>query len=455
MGINTLKKDKIELFENTKVSKAVAILAVPTIVSSLVMVIYNLADTFFVGMLNDPVSTSAVSLAAPVVLAFNAVTNLFGVGASSMMSRSLGVRDYDTVKKTSVFGIYCGLICGLLFSLIATFFKGGLLKILGADVTNITKTSEYLFWTVTCGAIPSILNIIMSNVFRAEGSAMHASVGVMSGAILNIILDPIFILPFGLNMGAAGAGCATFISNCVACLYYFVVLIIKKDNTYVSVNPRLFKPTKEIVSNVFGVGIPASIQNILNVVGSTILNNLAAGYGNEAVSAIGIAHKLALVPLYFSMGGGQGVMPLVGYNYASKNIKRLKETVVFSFIAFISLMFVAGAGFYIFSENLISIFMKNEIIIKYGGGFLKGFALAIPFLSFDFMAIAIIQACGKGKLSLIFAIARKVLLEIPAMIILEKMFGMYGMAYGQLVSEFVLSIAAFFVIKKLISIENA
>lgn len=442
--------NKEELFESTPIPKAVAKLAIPTIAASLVMVIYNLADTFFVGALNDPVSTSAVALAAPVVLAFNAVTNLFGVGSSSMMSRALGVKDYETVKKSSAFGIYCGIVCGLLFSLLATFFKGGLLKILGADVSNTIKTSEYLFWTVTCGAIPSILNVIMGNVFRAEGSALHASIGVMSGCILNIILDPIFIMPWGLNMGAAGAGCATFISNCVACIYFFIILIIKKNNTFVSVNPKNIIPTKEIVKNVFGVGVPASIQNLLNVVGSTILNNLAAGYGNEAVSAIGITHKLALVPLYFSMGGGQGVMPLVGYNFASKNKKRMKDTIVFSTKVFISLMFVAGIAFYIYSEQLVNIFMDNRTIVEYGGGFLKGFALAIPFLSFDFMAVAIFQACGMGKLSLKFAIARKVLLEIPAMLILEKSFGMYGMAYGQLVAEFILAIISIFVLKKLL-----
>ena len=442
--------NKEELFESTPIPKAVATLAIPTIAASIVMVIYNLADTFFVGALNDPISTSAVALAAPVVLAFNAVTNLFGVGSSSMMSRALGIKDYETVKKSSAFGIYSGILCGLLFSLIATIFKGGLLNLLGADSTNSFKTSEYLFWTVTCGAIPSILNVIMGNVFRAEGSALHASIGVMSGCILNIILDPIFIMPWGLNMGAAGAGCATFISNCVACLYFFIILIIKKNKTCVSVNPKYVIPTKEIASNVFGVGVPASIQNILNVVGSTILNNLAAGYGNEAVAAIGITHKIALVPLYFSMGGGQGVMPLVGYNFASGNKKRLKDTVIFSTKVFISSMFVAGILLYVFSGELVSLFMDNKLIVEYGSGFLKGFALAIPFLSFDFMAVAIFHACGMGKLSLIFAIARKVILEIPAMIILEKIFGMYGMAYGQLVAEFVLAIVAIFVIKKLL-----
>lgn len=443
--------NKEELFERTPIPKAVASLAIPTIAASLVMVIYNLADTFFVGLLNDPISTSAVSLAAPVVLAFNAVTNLFGVGSSSMMSRALGVKDYDSVKRSSAFGIYCGIICGALFSLIATFFKGGLLNILGADATNSFETSKYLFWTVTCGAIPSILNVIMGNVFRAEGNALHASIGVMSGCILNIILDPIFIMSWGFNMGAAGAGCATFISNCVACIYFIVILIIKKNKTYVSVNPKYAIPTKEIAKNVFGVGVPASIQNILNVIGSTILNNLAAGYGNEAVSAIGIAHKLALVPLYFSMGGGQGVMPLVGYNFAAKNKERMRETITFAAKLVAISMIVFASLFYVFSNQLVNLFINNELIIEYGGGFLKGFALAVPFLSFDFMGVAIFQACGKGKLSLIFAIARKLLLEIPAMIILTNTFGMYGMAYGQLIAEFVLSIAAIISLKKIMA----
>ena len=444
-----VKADKEELFEKTPVPVAVSKLAIPTIAASMVMVLYNLADTFFVGLLNDPLSTSAVTLAAPVLLAFNAVTNLFGTGCSSMMSRALGIKDYETVKKTSVFGIYSGIICGLLFSLVATFFKNGLLNILGADASNSVFTSNYLFWTVTCGAIPAILNVILGNVFRAEGNTLHASIGVMSGCILNIILDPIFIMPWGLNMGAAGAGCATFISNCFACLYLFIIMIIKRKTTLVSIDPRLYIPTKEITSNVFGIGIPASIQNILNVTGTTILNNIAASYGNEAVSAIGIAHKLSLVPLYFSMGGGQGVMPLIGYNFASGNKKRMNEVVDFAKKLVVISMGIAAILFFIFSGQLISLFMKNELIVEYGSGFLKGFALAIPFLSFDFLAVAVFQACGKGKLSLVFAIARKILLEIPAIIILNKIFGMYGIAYGQLVAEFILSICAYFVLKKI------
>ena len=198
---------KTQLFEEMPVPRAVVKLAVPTTISCLVMVLYNLADTYFVGMLNNPIQNAAVTLAAPVLLAFNAVNNLFGVGSSSMMSRALGKKDEETVYRSSAFGFYSALFSGILFALACTVFKGPLLALLGTDGENLADTAAYLFWTVSCGAAPAILNVVMGYLVRAEGSALHASIGTMSGCILNIILDPVFILPWGLNMGAAGAGC--------------------------------------------------------------------------------------------------------------------------------------------------------------------------------------------------------------------------------------------------------
>ena len=288
---------KTILFEQTPIPKAVFQLAVPTILSSLVMVIYNLADTYFVGMLNDPVQNAAVTLAAPVLLAFNAVNNLFGVGSSSMMSRALGAKDYDTVSQRSAFGFYSALGSGILFSLLCTVFRQPLLVLLGADNVTTQATEGYLFWTVTCGAVPAILNVVMAYLVRAEGASLHASLGTMSGCLLNIILDPIFILPWGFHLGAAGAGFATFISNCVACLYFMILLLLKRGNTYVCVNPKKFGFRKSIVLGVCGVGVPASIQNLLNVTGMTILNNFTSVYGADAVAAMGIAQKINMVPM--------------------------------------------------------------------------------------------------------------------------------------------------------------
>jgi len=435
-------ESKTALFEEKPISEAVMKLAIPTMISSLVMVIYNLSDTYFVGMLNNPIHNAAVTLAAPMLLAFNAVNNLFGVGSSSMMSRALGRKDYDTVSRSSAFGFYCALFCGILFSVVYLTFSSAFLTLLGADSSTAAATAEYLKWTVGFGATPAILNVVMAYLVRSEGATLHASIGTMSGCLLNILLDPIFILPWGLNMGAAGAGLATFLSNCVACVYFFVLLFVKRKYTNVCIRPSMFGFRKEIVVGVCGVGIPAAIQNILNVTGMTVLNNFTSSYGSEAVAAMGIAQKINMVPLYIAQGFSQGIMPLISYNYASKNGKRLKETVGFSMklaVSFMTLMLLLyhfGAGF------LVSLFMKNETIVAYGSQFLRGLSLALPFLSLDFVAVGVFTACGKGRLTFTFAVLRKVILEIPALIILDKIFPLYGLAYAQFTAELILSAIA-------------
>lgn len=440
---------KTQLFENTPVPKAVMTLAIPTIISSLVMVIYNLADTYFVGILNDPVQSAAVTLAAPVLLAFNAINNLFGVGASSMMSRELGKKDYDMVYRSSAFGFYLALICGILFSIIYTAFHGPMMNMLGADNNTFTATGEYLKWTVSFGAAPAILNVVMAYLVRAEGSALHASVGTMTGCVLNIILDPIFILPWGLGMGAAGAGFATFLSNCVACIYFFILLFVKRGRTYVCIRPSMARFNKAIVLGVMAVGIPASIQNILNVTGMTVLNNFTTDYGADAVAAMGIVQKINMVPVYIALGLSQGIMPLISYNYASGNVKRMKKTLLFSVKITLSFMILVSIGFYFGAGNLTSLFMKNSVIVEYGTRFLRGLCLGIPFLCMDFLAVGVFQACGLGKKALIFAILRKIVLEIPALFILNYLFPLYGLAYAQFVAEFILAAAAVMVLWRL------
>ncbi len=440
---------KTDLFERMPIPKAVLNLSVPTILSSLVMVIYNLADTYFVGMLNDPIQNAAVTLAAPVLLAFNAVNNLFGVGSSSMMSRGLGRKDFDTVYRSSAFGFYFSLICGLLFSVLYTTFRHPLLNILGADATTAAATAEYLKWTVTFGAAPSILNVVMAYLVRAEGSSLHASIGTMSGCFLNIILDPIFILPGGLNLGAAGAGAATCISNCVACLYFFILLFVRRGRTYVCVNPKMFGIRRDISLGVFAVGIPASIQNLLNVTGMTVLNNFTASFGADAVAAMGIAQKVNQIPMQAAMGFSQGIMPLVSYNYASGNSTRLKSAYFFTLKLTMSFLMTVTVLYYIFAGGLVTLFMKNPEIVAYGTRFLRGMCLGTPFLCLDFLAVGVFQACGLGKNALIFAIMRKIILEIPALFILNALFPLYGLAYAQFVAEFILAIASVFVLLRL------
>ena len=431
---------KTRLFEDIPIPRAVATLSIPTIISNLVALLYTLADTFFVGMLNDPVETAAVTLSAPVVLAFNAINNLFGVGSSSMMSRALGRRDFKTLRESSAFGFYGALVSAIAFSGVIALFLSPLLRLLGADSTTHYATSRYMLWTVCIGATPAIMNVLMAYLVRSEGATLHASIGTMSGCILNILLDPLFILPSGLNLGAEGAALATMIANCCALLYFFGYLIFKRKSTYVCISPKAFTLRKEVVSGVCSVGIPASIQNLLNVASQMILNNLASAYGAAALAGMGIASRISMIPWYISNGISQGVMPLIGYNYASRNYARMKRALGFTYKISMVVLFSIAVTSCIFSRQVTGLFIDDPQSIAYGSSFLYGKAMFVPFLSLDFLAVGTFQAIGKGSKALVMAIIRKVVIEIPVMYLLNFLWPLYGLSCAQLVSEFCMAV---------------
>ncbi len=272
----------------------------------------------------------------------------------------------------------------------------------------------------------------------------------MSGCVLNMVLDPIFILPNGIGMGAAGAGLATFISNCAACIYFFILLAVKRGKTYVSVSPLRIRFRRDIIFGICAVGIPASIQNLLNVTGMTVLNNFTSAFGSDAVAAMGIAQKVNMVPVQIALGFSQGIMPLVGYNFASGSIDRMKRTITFAAKIILSFMVAVSIGYYIFAGALSALFMENPAVVAYGTRFLRGLCLAMPFLCMDFLGVGVFQSCGLGKNALLFAILRKIVLEIPALCILNALFPLYGLAYAQFSAELVLSVAAVLVLYRLI-----
>ena len=323
------------------------------------------------------------------------------------------------------------------------------LDFFGADAVTAQATMDYMGWTVSCGAAPAIPNVVLAYLVRAEGATLHASIGTMSGCALNIVLDPIFILPWGLNMGAAGAGLATFLSNCFACLYFFVLLFVRRGNTFVCVRPSMALPRRELVRGVFGVGVPASIQNLLNVTGMTVLNNFTAVFGPDAIAAMGIAYKINMIPMYIAMGVSQGLMPLVSYNYGSGNVPRLKKAVLFAEKISLSFMVTVSVCYFFASGPLIGLFMKTGAVVAYGTRFLRCMCVAQPFLCLDFLAVGVFQACGLGRYSLVFALLRKIVLEIPALYVLNYFFPLYGLACAQAVAEVALAAAAAVILTRL------
>lgn len=434
-----------ELFEKSPVWKAIFTLTIPMIISSIVSMIYNLSDTYFVGALNDPVQNAAITLVAPAMTIFYGITNLFGIGASSLMSRSMGLKDTETVKRASATGIYLALLGAIFYSAITLILNRQTLGILGTDTITYQATKDYLFWTVCLGSVPSIMSIMFSYLLRAEGRSMQASIGQMSGCILNIILDPFFILPFGFNLGAAGAGLATFLANLTACSYFLILIRKERKNTYVCLNPKYITLKASILFSIFVVGVPGVFQNILNVISMTILNNIVAGYGASIVAAVGIANKINQLPIQIVFGFTQGVMPLIGYNFASKNYSRMKESVKKTYIVTISALMCILILFNLAGQPIVRIFMNQDDIVRTGAWFLSGFGISLPFMCMDFMVVGISQAFGLGKPALIFSFVRKVFFEIPFILLLNHFVGVMGIAYAQCITEILMAIIAFFV----------
>ena len=443
--------DKTELFETMPIPRAMAKLCIPTILSSLVMIFYNIADTYFVGYLNDPVQNAAVALGAPLLLAFNAANNLFGIGGSSVMSRAMGAGDDKTMRRSSAFGIYGSVIFGLVLSAAYLLLSGGFLKMLGADQVTASATAGYLLWTVGFGAAPSIFNVVMAYYVRCEGASLHASIGTMSGCILNIILDPFFIMPWGLDMGAAGAGCATFISNSIASVYFLVYVWSRRGRTSICLSPAVFGRSFPVARDVCSVGVPAAIQNLLNVTSLTILNNFTAAFGSDAVAAMGIAHKIQQIPINASFGFSTGIMPIMGYNYSKGNRKRMKQAFFFTAGAEALCLFVIGCVFVFLPRQLMAAFIDNANVIAMGSSFLVAMGIILVFAGFDFISVAAFQACGMGRLSLAFTFLRKIVLEIPLLCVFNHFIPLYGLPYAQLCAEIVLCIVAMFIMRRLLS----
>lgn len=434
-----------ELFEKSPVWTAIFTLTIPMIISSLVAMIYNLSDTFFVGVLNDSVQNAAITLTVPAMTLFYGITNLFGIGASSLMSRSMGQKDFETVKRASATGIYLALIGAIALSAVTLIFNSSTLQLLGTDEITFQATKDYLFWTVCLGSVPGIMSIMFSYLLRAEGRSLQAGIGQISGCLLNIILDPFFILPFGLNLGAAGAGLATFLANCVACTYFLLLICRERGNTYVCIDPAFITFKRYVLSNIFIVGIPGVFQNVLNVMSMTILNNIVAGYGADVVAAVGIANKINQLPIQIVFGFTQGVMPLIGYNFAAENFPRMKETIRKTYVVTLSALLGILVLFNAAGQPIVRFFMDNDEIVRTGAWFLSGFGISLPFMCIDFMVVGITQAFGMGRPALVFSFLRKVFLEIPLILILNAAAGVMGIAYAQCATEIMMAVIALFV----------
>ena len=429
------KEKREQIFASYPIPKAVAALAVPSVLSSIVNVIYNMADTYFVSLMKDTNATAAVSLTMPVFLFFVAFGNIFGVGGSAYISRSMGEGNHYKVKKISSFAIFSSIAAGILLLGLILGFINPLIKLLGATNAAVTEYSYGYLKYIALGGPAIVVSITAGNLLRGEGAAKESMTGMMIGTVTNIILDPVMILV--LKMGVGGAALATVIGNVASVVYYAVYLM--RGKSILSCNPARFTFGDGIARNVIPIGIPAALNNILMSLSNIILNNLMKGYGEAAVAALGIALKVNMLIVFLQMGIGIGVQPLIGYSFGAKNMKRLKQTMKFTMACTLTVGITLTIVYYIFSTQIINIFNgeNDPLVTEYGVKILRGLMLAGPFIGILFTCNFAFQGMGRTVPTMVLSLGRQGLIFFPLAIIMDKLFAFNGIVFAQPVADLV------------------
>lgn len=439
-----------DLFEKTPVPRALATLAVPTIISQLISMVYNLADTVFIGMANDPSKTAASSVAFVLVFAMNCLSNLFGVGGGSLVSRLLGEKKDEHAKGVSSFSFWGSLVVALVYSAVVYALMDPFLYFLGATEGSIVYARDYALWVVVLGAVPLTLSMTLSNLLRSEGYAKYASFGLGFGGILNILLDPLFMFVI-LEPGneVKGAAMATCLSNVAVLVYFLSVLFFIRKRSVISLSLRKVYPGKHYVLSVFAVGFPSALSSFFACLASIMLNNLTASYssiyGDVPVAAVGIAKKIDMLPMNVGMGLCQGMMPLVAYNYSSGDYKRMRSFTTAARNAGIVFALICIIAFEIFAEQIVRLFIGDGATVAMATDFLRIMCLAVPFMIANFQLAFTFQAMGLGKQSLLLSSLRQGLVNIPLMFLMNSLFGLYGLIWTQLISDVITVVISFIV----------
>lgn len=425
--------EEIELFENKPVFNAIMNLAFPSVIGQIILVIYNVADTFFVGLTKSDSMIAAVTVCMPAFMFLSAISNLFGVGGASVISRALGRHENEKVQSASRFAVWGCLTLTLLYSLFVFFFLDKFVDILGGTNLEVHKWSRiYMITTVVIGGLPTAMNTLLSHLIRAQGRSIQASLGIAIGGVLNVILDPLFMFViFKPGKEVLGAAVATAISNVCALLYYIFVIIAQRKRLIFSAKPTLAMFRENIPRDVISVGAPACLMTLCENISYAILDKLMVTAGIAAQAGIGVAKKVNMLAHNVVRGMAQGVLPLIGYNYASGNRTRMKRVVLLSGSISVCISIFCTFINFIFAKQLIGLFIQSDSSsLIFGEKFLKILSVGAPLSACAYTVISFFQAVGRGFNSLILAIMRKGALDIPLMFLYNTAYPIFGIVWA-------------------------
>ena len=431
--------ERLEVFKNKAIPKAIAALAIPTVLTQIITAIYNLADIYWVGRTGDPDQVAALTLAFPLFMSLTLIGNLFGIGGNSFIARSLGAEKWEQARKSSTFSFYGALVTTIAFGIVFYLNMDPLLRLIGASDATIGFTRKYLIWVLLVGGLPTEASLLLGHLLRAIGEAKKASAGLMLGGLLNIALDPLFI--FALKMGAPGAGLATCVSNCVA-LIYLLIQWKRLRSDVIDLNPAHFTLQGHIVKSVLLVGFPSALIILLASTGNMVMTRCASTYGDVTIAAFGVTQKAGLIVAYIANGMAQGVMPLISYNYVAGAGQRVKRTIQISVLTLLAFAVLMVVLLELFPRQYVLLFINDPETVALGTRFVRIMSLPIPCPCMIVMFNSIFQAIGKWKHSLFLNIMRQGVLIIPAILILNRLFALTGLVVAQPIAEFFAALLA-------------
>ena len=436
--------DEHELMGKMKISKAVAKMAIPSVISSLVTVVYNMADTFFVGQTGDSLQVAAVSLTNPIFILMMAFANMLGMGGSAVLSVALGEKNELRAKKTSSFVTYASLIIGIVFAAVLIIFMNPILTLFGANEQTCEFARGYTFH-ISYGAPFIIWSAAASFIVRAEGASREAMIGSMIGTIANIVLDPIFISV--LDQGTAGAAIATTIGNVLASAYYLWYFL--KKSRVLSIHWKHFTVKEGILKRTCFSGLPTAIFSALMSVSTIVLNQLLVVYGNDPVAAIGIVFKANMFITFLQMGLANGVQPLLGYNYGSGDMARFQGVERYTKKCCLVAGVIATVLYFVLREPIIRLFISDEGVVSYGVEMLVAYMLSGPVIGILFVNMNCMQSVGHAFPATVLSVLRQGILLIPLLYVLRALFGLNGVILGQSVTDYIAVVLSIFLWRKI------
>lgn len=438
-----------DVFQNLPVPSALRKMILPAVVSQLIVLIYNMADTFFVGQTNNPYMVAATSLILPVFNITLCLAGLAGIGGGSLISRLLGQDDKAEARRVSAFSLYLALAISALFAAAMAAFMEPILGLLGAGDNTYGYARQYALCVIVAGGVPTVLSNVLSNLIRSVGRSKEASVGIILGGLLNIALDPLFmfgLLPPGREV--LGAGLATCLSNCVALGYFLVVLLKMGRGSAITASPRVGLPRGRSVAAVFGVGVPSAITTLLFDLDYVVIDKLMVSYHDLALAAVGIVLKVERFPLNVGVGICQGMMPLVGYSYSAGNWERMDRAIKLSRRVGLIVAGISIALYELFAFQFAHLFISDPQTVELAGQFLRIRVLATPLMFMSFFTVYLFQAFGQGRIALFLGVTRWLGLNIPMLFLLNAWVGMYGVVWSQAAADSLTVLLSLYIYRK-------